>query len=284
MYKGFKLLIFISVITGNIWGSNIKDNFIFNIDKLDIGTLYIYETSDYSGSNLGAEYLYIKDENSYETLINRYHVGEGLWYNKLNFNREYFMYDRVDFETLATTNNEYDKYVNFERNFKDRKCTGERKTLRKGKIKTSSMNWEIDNDAFYPFFHAGNCVSDLAISLRFLNRDKKGVTIGINDVYSKNSRYEIIYEKEEVIEGKECLKYILKPEGFFAGILDKSGAVWIKKGDPNQTMIKYQLNQRITSSQKNEMAILRDVKKLSYSEWQEFIKEVETNIDMNLEF
>lgn len=272
------------IVTQSLFSTTVGNNFIYDEGKIDVGSVYIYKTSDYNGKDISYEYVYIKDKNSTEYLRDRYSVGEGLWLEKNSIDKDYFMYNSSHFQTLLSNDDEYTKESRITYDFPNKKGHVKRTRIVKGKEKKRDAYWDFGKDTKYPFYTAGNNVSELNIFLRFINLNKKNVEFGISDVWDKITNYRVIYDGEEVVNGIRCKRYNLNTKGLFAKAFNKTGSIWIKKDDPKQIMVKYMLNQRISSTKKNDMVVLEDIKKMTYTEWQEFIKTKESEIESGLGF
>lgn len=279
----YKLVTILLVMISSFLSAN-TDDFIYDEDKLTPGTLYTYKTSDFNGNEVSYEYVYIKDNSTVETLRDHSNSSGSVWHTIETISKEFFMFDTLDFRTLATTSEEYNKGGIVTLDFKNRKESYTVHKIKKGKEREVSGFDEIDKEAQYPYYHAGNNIPDLNIFCRFLNLNKKEIEVGISDVWAKIDNYTLSYVKHEKINGEMCVKYELRTKGLLAKAFKKHGAIWIKKNDPNQIMVKYQLNQRISWTLKNEMAVLQDVKELSYDQWQDFILDKKTEIEKGLGF
>lgn len=260
------------------------NDFIYDRDKIDPGTMYIYKHSDFSGNEPHYEYVYIKDYDMVETLRDYYILGDGLWLIKERISVKYFMFDTMEFQTVLPTSDTYTKLYKADYDFSNRKYSWFSDKLDKGKPIKKEGFGNIEKDAFYPFYHAANNIPDLNIFGRFLNLEKKGVKIGINDVWDKTDVYTLVYDRYEKINGVICVKYNLTRKGVFSKVLKKEGAIWFKKGDSKQIMVKYKLNQRISWTKKNEMAVLEESRNLTYDQWQQFIQDKKRELDQELEF
>lgn len=280
----FFMVFLLSIYSISLFSNEIGNSFIFNESKLDVGTLYTYDTSDFDGNELIQEYIYIKDKGSIETLRNFFYVGKGLWLTKEKIDKEFFMFGHSTFETLISNSDEYTVFSNLEYDYRSRKASVIKTRSIKGENKKKNRTWNLSSDTQYPFYQVGNCTTDIAIFFKFLNFDEKESAIGFNDVFGSKERYIVSYEKDEVIDGALCKKYRLYVDGLFAKMLDKSGAIWIKKDDPYQTVIKFVLNQRISKTLKNQKSILRNTQKLTPSQWESFIQEKKNSIEEELEF
>lgn len=269
----FKIF-FILLLSGSLYAADVRSCFVFDEKKLDFGTMYKYRCSDYDGNELAYEYVYLKDNENIIFLRDRYSLGDGLWIQSDKINSKYFMYEATDFKTLASSESEYLSKLTMKTDLKKRNTDATIVEVKNGKESVSKQNWEIEDDVKYPFFKAGNNISELNIYLRFLNINEKKLEIGIQDVWGNVANYTVDYDGEELINGDICSRYKLKRDGAFSKFLDKTGYIWFRKNDPNQVMVKYMLNQRIGHSLKNEMAVLEDVKTLTEEEWNKFVSQL----------
>ncbi len=278
-------LILIIVITSQLWAvSGIGNKFIFDESKLDVGNLYIYKYSDYEGKQITYQYLYINSEDSIEYLWDLYDDGNGLLRFKQDINRDYFMYDRIEQENILPASDKYTKSALITNEFNPSKITYNSVKVSKGKEKTNSATYEIDKVKYYPYFKSGNCTDGIALFFRFYNRDSKDKQITIIDVWNKPYDYEVLFDKEEIIDGIATIKYKLKPAGAFAKMLDKTGYIWIARDDPRSYVVKYKLNLRIGWDLMNEMVVLKEIRPLTYSGWESFIQDKKEEREQGLGF
>lgn len=279
-----KIITALFIIKSLLFAAELDNNFIFDEKKMDEGHLYTYEYSDKNGNEKSYEYVYIKDKNSIENLRDYYHSGRELWLVSYDIDREFLMKKNEYFRTLLTDSSKYtpEAVVNYD--YDNRSIKYKITTINKGKKTIKESVSKLDNETLYPYFIAGRAISDVTTTFRFLNLNKKSVDISIMDVWEKPTTYTVELEREESINGIECNKYSLKTSGLFSSLFDKSGAIWIKKDDEKQIVVKYTLNQRVTQTLKNEMAVLKDIKPMSYNQWREFIESTKEQLEQGIDF
>lgn len=270
----------------NTWSNSAVGNkFIQNNKKIDIGSLYIYENTDYKGNNPYYEYLYISDLDEIEYVRDLYNIDIGLLHYKSFINWDYFMISREEFTNILvpSVKKHYKSGVTTKR-FNKKGFDYRLINIEKGKEKTEEGFYAINKLSEFPYLNSGNCTPDIGLFFRFYNPDSSNNTISIVDVWQKAYVYEVIQEKDEVVEGTLCIKYRLKPTGAFAKILDKDGYVWLAKNDPRNYVVKFKLNLRISFEQVNEMVTLKEIKSLSRTEWEDFIESIKKEKEIGLSF
>lgn len=285
MIKSRIYVIFILVMTCQLWAeSGIGNKFIYDDKKLDVGNLYIYKYSDFKEKQVRYQYLYISSKDSIEYLWDLYEDGNGLLRINENINKEYFIYDKSIYDNILPASDNFTKTITEIKQLNPLKITYNIIEQSKGKEKEKTDIIDMDKVKNFPYFKSGNCTDVIALFFRFYNKDSTDNQITIVDVWNKPYDYEVLFDKEEIIDGISTIKYKLKPAGAFAKILDKTGYVWVAKDDPRNYVVKYKLNMRVGWDLSNEMAILQEIRPLTFSGWESFIVEKKDELENGLGF
>lgn len=258
----------------------------FAKDKIDVGTLYIY---DYSIKEEGYQpsakkYLYIKTLNSIEVMnVSLKDTLELPDIYKYTINWNYMMLDKEEYEYAGNKDDipiGYVGKINVNVDFK--KQIFESKMLGKDKSGFSEFNSEEEFESIPTYFYQFTDFMPLWFSLRFYPMEKEKIIVN-SLTGSNNVEIEIKYEGKEEINvpfGKVlCNKFTLIPQlSFFKKIFynPKEANIWLSSEDKIHFMVKYRNDNKQYDVIPAMEYRLSERKKISTEEW-EILKQNQIN-------
>lgn len=278
-----KKLICLSIIvlgmTNTIFAQDMP--FVFDKNKIDIGTMYIYE---YSTNNEGFEpnykaYLYIKTLTDIELIWVAITSTKATTLEKYTINWNYMMLERMEYLSLK----DKDKIVVNE-TFKGITVVDYSKEIMRSNWTDRREDGFKDINLIYKFsriptyFYRLTDLLELWFVLRFFPDNKKEISVNHN-TEGYNTDLIIKYMGKEEVNvpyGKVlCNKFELLPKvNLFMRILTKpkNAYIWLASEDDTRYMVKYR-NDNLRSTFIRSMEYrLAEVNKITQQEW-ENIKE-----------
>lgn len=255
--------------------------FIFNKDKIDIGTLYVYEYSQNKEIFEAYKkiYIYIKTLDEIEEVAVPVNVAKATFLQKYKINWNYMMLEKMEYWLLKDKEeieiNDALKSI-CEVDYSKKIMRANFTAKRKEGIKDLTIIAKLKSIPTY-FYHLTDLL-DLWFSLRFYPDGRKEISINHNTA-GYNNEIIIKYMGKEEVEvpyGKiKCNKFELTTKlNPIMRILSKTknAHIWLASEDDTRYMVKYR-NDNLRSTFIRSMEYrLAEVNKITQQEW-ENIKE-----------
>ena len=254
----------------------------FDKNRIDVGTLYVYEYSDNEKGFEPStkEYLYIKTLNDIETMdIDTEDTLELPDIVNYTLNWNYMMLEKIHFKTLKNKKNLKNGYsfestqsIDFlKKIFKD-------DTYGKEKNELQHFHNIFKLESIPTYFYGYTDLMPLWFALRFYPLNKKMITVNSN-TRGYNTKFEIKYEGKEKVKvpfGKILsYKFELVPKLSFLMKLfhsPKKAFIWLSAKSNYRYMVKYKND----NAQDSETPLIeyRLIKreKMTSEEWEQFKK------------
>lgn len=254
----------------------------FDKNKIDVGTLYVYDYSkNKEDFQLAAQkYIYIKSVNDIEVLSVSYEDTLELPdVFKYRINWDYMMLEKEDYSYAGNQNDipiGFVSKININVDFQ--KKIFESKTFGKSKNGLSDFNSAEQFESIPTYFYQYTDLMDLWFALRFYPLTKDKITV--NSLTSNyNVDLDIKYEGKEEVKvphGKVlCYKFSALPQVSFLRKLFRSPKniyFWLTSENEKRYMVKYRNdNEQYTVIQSMEYR-LAEMKKITSEEWEQFKK------------
>ena len=250
----------------------------FNKNKIDIGTMYVYE---YSTDEKGFEpsykaFFYVKTLNEIEVIWTS--VNEDTLENseKFKMNWDYMMFENFNwywYSQIFTKILEYSKYsIDFTK--KTIKAKEKLQAKNNSGFKMRNLIWKFKSIPTYFYIHTD--LQPLWFALRFYPFNRKMIIVNsVTNGY--NIKLEIKYEGKEKVKvpfGKVlCYKFELIPKLSFLMKLfhsPKKAFIWLTSEDTSRYMVKYKNNNVQNSETPLLEYRLMKREKMTSKEWEQF--------------
>lgn len=264
----FLVIFCVNLIT---YANNSVELFVFDKNKIPVGSLYYYTTVGV-GDELGEVcdyYIYIRAEKVIETLFT-YKNPTVVYHYIYEYDWDYLMPKCRRINCLNPVEKVPSNFVighlRTVDNFNDYywQCEG------KSRDKKGAINSYIEKTKFkkLPTFEG---TTELAIGMKFFNRQQKKFEVGY---YRSGLYFDLIGENlgQDFVNGVACQKYKFTGKGLLAALFGKSFFIWIAHDDTGNIM-KIEDNNDVGSYYPNGQIIeLQWAKKVSAEEWEALIE------------
>lgn|GEM_PF-7033097 len=265
------LLLLILCIGSTAYASDSLDLFVFDKNKIDVGSLYYY-TSVGVGDETGEVcdyYIYISAENLIETLFTYknptvvYHyIHEYDWGYFMPKSREIKCLNPVEkvpsnfvISHLRTVDNFYDYYW---------QCEG------RSRNKKGAINSYVEKTKFkrLPTFEK---TTELAFGMKFFNQQRKKFEVGY---YRSGLYFDLAGENlgQDIVNGVACQKYKFTGKGLLAALFGKKFYIWIANDDTCNVVKIKDFNDVGSYYPNGQILELQWAKKVSVADWEALIE------------
>lgn len=260
------LFLLILAIGSTVDARDSLDLFVFDRNKIAVGTLYYY-TSAGVGDETGGicdYYIYISAEDVVETLFT-YKNPTVVYHYLYEYDWRYFMPKRREIRCLNPVENVPPNYTISHRrtvdNFYDYywQCEG------KSRDKKGAINSYVEQIKFkrLPTFER---TTELALGMKFLNQKQKKFEVG----YYRYGLYcDLAGEDlgQEIVNGVVCQKYKFTGKGLLAAMFGKDFYIWIANDDTCKIVKIEDFNDVGSYYPNGQILELQWAKKVSKEDW-----------------
>ncbi len=243
--------------------------FSYDESKMNAETMYTYKVSDFEGNNEALFYLYLAGDNKVEYYSDLSSFLPMLYSAKFELNKRYFVADTIKsgnplgYLKIPNSNN----YTTAKINFAEKK------------INMTATMWDADGNGksqsydisvpMWPTYNVGLWYFDFGLAMRHFQGTKQD-KFRIGNMYGGNAwDSDVSFEKEEVVNGVLCDKWVVQGRGILARLLGVKQEIWFAKESPYYYVVKYK-NYRFARPWKKQQYILQDITKMTYKEWKKF--------------
>lgn len=262
-------LFILCISTAN--ASDSLDLFVFDQNKIDVGSLYYY-TSVGVGDVTGEVcdyYIYVKAENVIETLFT-YKNPTVVYHYILEYDWDYFMPKSREIKCLNPVekipSNFIIRHLRTVDNFHDYywQCEG------KSRNKKGVINSYVEKTKYkrLPTFEK---TTELALGMKFFNQQQKKFEVGY---YRSGLYFDLTGENlgQDIVNGVVCQKYKFTGKGLLAALFGKSFYIWIAADEPCNIVRIEDYNDVGSYYPNGQILELQWTKKVSVADWEALIE------------
>ena len=267
MKKIFLLLFLIILCIGStVEASDNLELFVFDQNKIDVGTLYYYTSvgvDDVTGE-VCDYYIYISAENVIETLFT-YKNPTVVYHYVLEYDWDYFMPKSREIKCLnpieKIPSNFIISHLRTVDSFHDYywQCEG------RSRNKKGVINGYVEKTKFkrLPTFEK---TTELAIGMKFFNQQKKKFEVGY---YRSGLYFDLAGENlgQDIVNGVVCQKYKFTGKGLLAAMFGKNFYIWIANDEPCNIVKIADFNDAGSYYPNGQVLELEWAKKVSMEDW-----------------
>ncbi len=251
----------------------------FDKNRIDVGTLYVYEYSrnseNFEPSN--KVYYYLKTLNEIECFWISLNKKKSTHYNRFEMNWDKMMLESSTYMTFKDKNDlvsgeslKNNININYSKKILQINLTNR---VEEG-FKEYNYNWEFNSIPTY--FYTITSLTPLWFTLRFYPIRKENITVNSN-ANDHNIEFKIKYEGKEKVKvpfGEVlCYKFEIVPQlSFFMKLFHspKKAFIWLTSEDDHRNMVKYRNNNEKNSFEQSMEYRLAERKKMTPEEWEQF--------------
>ena len=261
----------------------------FNKNRIDVGTLYIYEYSRNKKDfvPVSKRYIYIKTLNNIEDFIIPIKDTTDTWLERIKINWDYMMLDKRSWVNLKDKDSmgvgaSLEGHENIDLIKKTLNFVNTQKFKEGFKKKYYTNKFK----SIPSYFYSSTDLLPLWFALRFYPLNKKIITVN-SMTNGYNTKFEIKYEGKEEVDvpyGKILsYKFELIPKlSFFMKIFSssKKAFIWLSAENNYRYMVKYRNNNEQNTFIQSIEYRLAERRKMTPEEWEKF-KEMHRPKDTN---
>lgn len=246
----------------------IGEVYAWNDARMDVGHFYHYVFTDMKGNGPQDTYLYISGKGEYQLLNNAYQAKyqKAITFITCKLNPFTAFYTTWDVVNLLPASDKSYRNAHYDFDLARGKVLYDYLEIKDGKDKPQKgeMDWEAN------VYKAGSTGVEFAIFFRQLRDGVKPFVLRYQDALNRTYNMDCSYEKDEVVDGIPCRKYLIKGQGLLAKVQNVQGAVWLAKDDPVRYMVKHTMNMRVDWDYGNAMVVMAERRPMTPAEWKAF--------------
>ncbi len=265
-------LFFISLPAAAAFTEPADPSTIFKWDdkQMDVGYFYHYSWTDMAGKSAPNDYyLYMADETHMQYLQNSY-TGKGSRAIDLVTNTVdplNFRYSGEDIVNLLPDTDKSYRTYRGEYDYAKGKITYTGILIEKGMDK--KVNDAVDLPKGINIFY-NQLGSDIGLLYRMIPENGRPFTVNFIDTLRTVHEAVVRHEKDEMVGGILCHKYLIEGQGVIAKVANSGGALWMAADDTVHYMVQFRMNVRVNWDLANMGVKLAERKKMSPAEWKAF--------------